>query len=373
MKIAEITTYKEGGAYTHVVELIKGINAETLIITGNTKKSGFQKENGNTFFHVPAMKRMWEVFFINHIGAYRTLEDLCKKEKVDLVHFHSPLFTFLHGFLNKNKFPAIMTTHYLLEVKTGNQSNVLYNRFIRGMTRYIGKRVDRIICVNKDYIPVFTKWGVNPEKLLYIPNGVDTRKFSPGKSKIRGKYKDSKLIVYFGRLHYQKNVHLLIKGFKQVKEKIKNAKLILIGTGNQYEKLKRMSADDNDIIMTGFVPDNKLVDYIRAADAVVFPSRGENASFTIMEAMACELPVISSDVGNARQILDDGRGVVFDSYSKEVIAKECIKILGNEKLAKNIGKKAREYVVENHSWDKISKKTEELYHVVIDEWKNKNK
>jgi len=372
MNIAEITTYKEGGAYTHVVELVKGIDEDIVIITGNTEKSGYQKEDGNLYYHIPLVKSIWEVFFVNPPGAYQEIEDLLKKRKVDIVHFHSPLFTFLHGLLKKRKFPLIMTTHYLLDVKLSNGAAVIYDSFIKRMTRYIAKNVDKIICVNEDYIPIFEKWGIDPKKLIYIPNGVDTKKFSPGKSKFEKKFEKQKVIVYFGRLHYQKNVDLLVRSFKFIKEKVSNAKLIIIGTGNDYDKLKKMSAGDKDIIMTGFVSDEDLIDYLRAADVVVFPSRGENASFTLMEAMACELPVVSSDSGNAKKILGEGRGIILEKYTEEEIADICDDILNNEKKAKKIAKDARDYVDKHHSWDLISKKTQELYKEVVKE-KNKSK
>jgi glycosyltransferase involved in cell wall biosynthesis len=372
MNIAEITTYKEGGAYTHVIELVKGIKGDIVIITGNTEKSGYQKEDGNQYYHIPLIKSIWEIFFVNPPGSYQVVEDLLNEKKVDIVHFHSPLFTFLHGLLKKNKFPLIMTTHYLLDVKLSDSAAIIYNNLIKRMTVYIGKNVDKIICVNEDYIPVFKKWGVDPKKLIYIPNGVDTKKFSPGKSKFEKKFDNQKLIVYFGRLHYQKNVDLLIRSFKYIKEKVDNVKLIIIGTGNDYDKLKKISSDDKDITMTGFVSDEDLIDYLRAANIVVFPSRGENASFTIMEAMACELPVVSSDTGNAKKILGEGRGLILKKYTEEEIAEICINILSDEKKAEKIGKIARKYVEKHHSWDKISKKTQELYKEVIEE-KNKEK
>ncbi len=365
MNIAEITTYKEGGAYTHVKELVKGINEDILIITGNTKKSGYKKEDGELYYHVPSVKSLWDVFFVNPPGAYNALENLLLERNTDIVHFHSPLFTFLHGFLKKKKFPLIMTTHYLLNVKVNDSAAIIYNGFIRRMTKYIGKNVDKIICVNEEYIPVFKKWGISAEKLVFIPNGVDIKRFSPGKSNIKKKFEKQKIIVYFGRLHYQKNVDLLIKSFKLIKEKIDNVKLIIIGYGTDYDKLKKMSSSDKDIIMTGFISDENLIDYLRAADLVVFPSRGENASFTIMEAMACELPVISSDAGNAKKILGENRGILLKEYTKEEIAEKCIDLLKEGNIAKTIGKDARKYVEKNHSWQKISKETKELYSSVI--------
>ena len=369
MKIAEITTYKEGGAYTHVIELVKGFNDEAILVTGNTKKTGFQEEYNLQFFHIPSVKSLWEVFFINPPGTYKKVEKVLLEKKIDLVHFHSPLFTFISGFLKKNKFPVIMTCHYLLDIKGNHLSRTIYKSFIRRITKYIGKNVEKIICVNEEYIPVFKKWKIPSNKLIYIPNGVDTIKFSPGKSKIKEKYKDKKIILYFGRLHFQKNVELLVNSFSLVKQKMKDVMLFIVGTGNQYDKLKNMTKEDSDIIMTGFVSDEKLLDHMRSADIVVFPSRGENASFTIMEAMACKLPVISSDVGNAKKILADNRGILLKKYTKEEIAEICIKLLADEKLRIKIGNDAREYVEKHHSWDKISKQTEQLYKQVLKDWK----
>lgn len=369
MKIAEITTFKEGGAYTHVVELVKGLKDEVLLVTGNTKKSGYHKENDLLYYHVPSVKPLWEVFFINPPGAYKEIENLLIEKKFNLVHFHSPLFTFIHGFLKKDKFPVIMTCHYLLDVKGNKLNSTLYQGFIRRMTKYIGKNVDKIICVNEDYIPVFEKWGVPSNKLIYIPNGVDTKKFSPGKSKIKEKYKNQRIILYFGRLHYQKNVELLVNSFPLIKQKIKNVKLVIVGTGNQFDKLKNLTREDPDIVMTGFVSNEDLVDYMRSADFVVFPSRGENASFTIMEAMACKLPVISSDVGNAKKILGEGRGILLKDYTREEIADICTSLINDDKRRKKIGDDARDYVLKYHSWDKISKQTEDLYKQVINDWK----
>jgi len=365
MNIVEVTTYKEGGAYTHVVELIKGINADIIVVTGNTKKKGYHEEDDILYYHVPIIKSLWEVFFVNRFGSYSNLENVLEGKKIDIIHFHSPLFTFLNGFLKKRQYSLVMTTHYLLDVKANATQRSLYQGFIKRMTRYVGNRVDKIICVNEDYLPVFEKWGINPDKLVYIPNGVDIKRFSPGNSKFKKEFKDQKIILYFGRLHYQKNVELLVQSFKYVKEKIKNVKLIIIGTGNQYDKLKKMTADDNDSVMTGFVSDEDLVDYMRSADVVVFPSRGENASFTIMEAMACELPVVSSDVGNAKKILGDGRGILLEKYTKEEIADICIDVLSDKKKAETIGKTARKYVEKYHSWDVISKQTEEIYKQLI--------
>jgi len=367
MNIAEVTTYKEGGVYTHVAELVKRIDANILIITGNTTMSGYQQENGLSFYHIPCKIAPWMIYFINPLGSYKKVKNLLKKHEIKLIHFHNPLFTFSNGLMNKHELPMIMTAHYVLDLKGNKIVSFIFNKIIKLTTLYISKKVDKIICVNKDYIPIFTSWGVDPDKLVFIPNGVDTNRFTPGESKIKQKYRNSKLMVFFGRLHYQKNVDLLIRSFKLIEKQVDNVKLVIIGGGPDIKRLKKISTFSKNIIFTGYVSDEELLDYLRGAYIAVFPSRAETASLTLLESMACGLPVVFSDVGNARKILADGRGMILDEYTEKDLAEKCINLLKNEGLAKDMGVRAMEFVRENYSLDVTCEKTEELYETVIEQ------
>ena len=363
MNIAEITTYKEGGIYTHVVELIKHFNQKPLIITGNSKLSGYRKENQFKFYHIPRLFSIWGIFFINYPGSYRKLKKIFKENNIDIAHFHNPMFSFCIGLIHKSDIPRIMTTHYILDIKSNKLFSKLYSNLMKFITKSIAKRIEKIICVNEDYISRFIEWGVDKNKLVFIPNGIDTKKFSPGESKIKKKYPNNQLIIYFGRLHYQKNVDILINSFKHIKNKMSESKLIIIGDGTDFNRLKKMSMEfGNDIIMTGYLADdNELIDYIRAADVVVFPSRGENASYTLLEAMGCCIPVISSDVGNARKLLSQNRGILLEKYSEQELAEKCIYVLQNPSQAKAMAKKGHNYIVKHYSLEKITANLEELY------------
>ena len=244
--------------------------------------------------------------------------------------------------------------HYNLKVGSGSHGEQTAKMLIG---------IEKIICVNEDYISRFIEWGVDKNKLVFIPNGIDTKKFSPGESKIKQKYPNNQLIIYFGRLHYQKNVDILINSFKHIKNKMSESKLIIIGDGTDFNRLKKMSMEfGNDIIMTGYLADdNELIDYIRAADVVVFPSRGENASYTLLEAMGCCIPVISSDVGNARKLLSQNRGMLLEKYSEQELAEKCIYVLQNPTQAKAMAKKGHNYIVKHYSLEKITANLEELY------------
>ena len=121
-----------------------------------------------------------------------------------------------------------------------------------------------------------------------------------------------------------------------------------------------MTENDPDIIMTGFVSDEELVDYMRAADVVVFPSRGENASFTIMEAMACNLPVITTRFGGFPRLFSEGNGFFFVKNRYQIPRK--IKNLGSNNLFSKV--RTRKKVLP-YSWDNISKSVIRYYEELL--------
>ena len=269
------------------------------------------------------------------------------------------------------KLPLVMTAHYVVNIKSNKLTSFIFNKLIRLVTLYVSKKVDKIICHNEDYIELFTSWGVDRKKLVFIPTGVDIDKFSPGKSNIKKKLKCKNLVIFWGRLGYQKNVPLLIKAFKNIKTP--DTKLVVVGKGPDMKKLNALAGKDENIIFTGYLPDDKLLEYIRDADAAVLPSRGESWGSVIGEAMACELPVISSDVGKAKEFIGEDKGIILKDETIEELTEKIDYLLNNKELAKEMGKKARKMIVENYRWGKTIDETAELYRDVIKQFKNKRK
>ena len=135
MRVAEITTYKEGGVYTHVAELASRLPDQTLLVTGNSKKSGYEAEDGLRFFHVPCLVSLQEIYFINPPGSFQKVRQVLRENDIQLLHLHGPLFSFGSGLYRKSSVPVVVTTHYVLDFKGNRLTAALYTGVIRWVTR----------------------------------------------------------------------------------------------------------------------------------------------------------------------------------------------------------------------------------------------
>ncbi len=349
--------------YTHVTELVKRLQHPSLIITGNSKLSGFQKKGKLSFFHIPCMISLWEIYFVTPLGSYKKVCQVLAENDIDLLHFHNPLFTFGGALLRKSTIPKIMTAHYVLEFKGNRIVASLYKSIIRWITKSIAKNVDMIVCVNNDYVPIFKAWGIDEKKIAMIPNGINTDKFSPGPSSIKKKLDCKHLLLYWGRLGYQKNIALLIEAFKKIKTPY--TKLAIIGKGPDLKKLQALAENNNNVLFPGYLSDEELLEYARGADIAVLPSRAESWGLVIGEAMACGLPVISSDVGMAQELLGEGKGIILKQETLEELTNAIDELLSDEKKRQAMGKKAHSFIVDRYSWDKVAKQMDALYQKVI--------
>jgi len=360
MNIAEITTVG-GGMDRHVSELIDGIQDNIFLVVGNVKEIRQQEENGRNYFHLKCLASIKGCYFINPLNSYNKLKGFIQKNNIELIHIHAPVYPFIFPVVKNMHIPKILTVHYLLTFNGNRFYSSFFQIFIQAYTKFMAKNVDKIILINKEYIPIFEKWGVEKSKLIYIPNGINTERFSPGHSEIKKKLQCKNLVVFWGRLDYQKNVSMLLEAFKKIK--IENTVLVIIGKGEEEKQLKKHAGDN--VIFTGYLNDAEMLEYIRDADIAVFPSRGESWGLVIGEAMACELPVITPEVGVVEELIGEERGIILKGNTSDYMAEAIQFLLKNKQNAKKMGKKARTFIVNNYSWELVKQRTMKVYSDVV--------
>ena len=172
--------------------------------------------------------------------------------------------------------------------------------------------------------------------------------------------------------HKYKGMDYLLEALKIVKNEINDVKLIVGGKGALLEYYSKMADDaglKDNVEFHGFIHDEKIVEYYNKYSIFVLPSissKQEGFGIVALEAMACETPVISTEiVGVAADVKKSNSGIIIPPKDVEKLAKAIIRIL-KDKDAKAMGINGRKLVKEKYTWSGIAKKTEDLYKRVLE-------
>ncbi|MBI2107392.1 glycosyltransferase family 4 protein [Candidatus Woesearchaeota archaeon] len=173
-------------------------------------------------------------------------------------------------------------------------------------------------------------------------------------------------ILYVGVLSVNKGVEYLIKSFPLIKEKMKNAKLHIVGDGPERNKLEQLSRElniENDVKFFGKIPHDKVIEAYGEAKILVMPSIWmENSPFVLYEAMSAGKPVVASNRGGIVDLVRNGvNGAIVEPANPEEIAKNVIKILKDKNLLKQYSLKSQKIIQEEFTTEKHLKYLNNIY------------
>lgn len=211
---------------------------------------------------------------------------------------------------------------------------------------------DKIIVPNPSKQKELSSHPFLSKKTVYLPNGVDTKIFSPLSYK-QQRQSQKVAILSVGRLEKQKNYPFLIRCLAKQKLSSK-AGLTLIGTGTQAKLLqKKAKSTGLTLQLVGNIPNEKIVDYYRDCDIYAQPSLIEGSPKTVLEAMACGCPVlVSRSPGNVDVVNDKTDGLVADLTEKD-FGQKLEFLITDQKLRHRLSQKARQTVEKNYSLDRV--------------------
>ena len=211
---------------------------------------------------------------------------------------------------------------------------------------------------------------------LLIPEGISLEPFAklPPRGSFRARYPEmagKSLILYLGRLHQKKGLELLVEAFSRVAARRDDAHLVLAGSGDSdyvmriTKMLRDLGVFDRTTI-TGQLDDDEKLAVLRDADVFVLPSYGENFGISVVEAMACGLPVLISDkVGIWREIAEAEAGIVTTCQS-EKIANAIQMLLSDPGLRMALGQRGKMLVGAQFSIDRMAERMETAYQSFCD-------
>jgi glycosyltransferase involved in cell wall biosynthesis len=211
-----------------------------------------------------------------------------------------------------------------------------------------------------------------------IPDGIDTETFNPkiDGEEIRKRHGINGFLIFSsGRMVERKGFKYLIEAMPFILKEFPNAKLIIGGDGPERKNLEELAEKlemKDKVILPGFISEEDFPRYMKAADVFVLPSivdsRGdtEGSATILLEAMACETPVVGTKVGGIPYAIKDGiGGFLIEQKNPIQLAEKVILLLRDDKLRRNIGRIGRKYVEENFSCNKISERYINIFKELI--------
>ena len=281
--------------------------------------------------------------------------DLLKGRRTDLVHAHSlPSPGYLGLKLKeKKKAPLVVTLH-------GGEVNILSKRpAFKKINRMILQKTDSVVCVSKQLSRTANK--MFDIKTEYIPNGVDTTRFSHDGGK-----KDIDLL-FVGMLREEKGLDTLFDALGRFKGR--PPKTLIVGKGplrKWVEKEIKGRKIGKNVIMKGFVRNESLPNLLNRARAFVLPSRTEGLSMALLEAMSCGVVPVVTDVGSSGSVVRNGRGgLVVPPDDPRALAGAFRHVLGDEGVRHKMSRAARKWVVKAFSLERSIERYRKLFSTVI--------
>lgn len=300
--------------------------------------------------------------FGNSISFNYLFKLMKRRNNYDLIHAHSHLFftTNVCAALRRvDSAPLIITNHGLI-----SQTAPLWIQriFIPTIGKWTFKAADKIISYTNHEKEELIKLGIDPKKIAVIHNGIDTEVFIPNNDRSRGNN-----ILWIGRYTPGKGIRFLIDAFALIVQCHPDAHLLMIGDGPQMEEIQQKIQKLGlfaHITQKTFILNEDLPALYQSSDVFVLPSLSEGVPRTILESMACGIPVVCTDLPQLVDLVK-GAGLLVPARDPEAIASAIIKIIKNPDYAAKLGKTGTERIVKYYSWNDTVEKTLLLYKEVL--------
>jgi glycosyltransferase involved in cell wall biosynthesis len=290
---------------------------------------------------------------------------LLRKLQPDVIHAHELLSPTSTAVAAKRLYHFPVVAKVLRGGSFGDIAKL--NRKPFGQQRIASARrwVDTFIAISHEIDQELEQIGIPSERRSHIPNGVDGARFTPlslpRKRALRSQLAlplDAPIVIFTGRLSIEKQVDQLVSIWPAVRAVHPEARLLLLGTGNEEARLKKMAGSGVDFL--GLVED--VAPYLQASDLFVLPSASEGLSNALLEALATGLPAVVTAVGGATDVIkhrETGWLIKTDDVSE--LQNAILTLLTNMEYCQSMGRRAHNMITQNYSLQVTATNLFQLY------------
>ena len=301
-------------------------------------------------------------------------EIIAEQGKFDVIHAHDWLVAYAAKTLKNSYNTPIVATIHATEAGRNSGIHDETQRYINDTEWMLTYEATEVI-VNSNYMKneLQRLFGLPYEKINVVSNGVNLNLFNGIERdynfRRRFAMDNEKIILFMGRLVYEKGVQHLISAMPKILAGYHDSKLVICGKGGMLDEL-RAQVDamgiSNKVYFAGYMNGKDVQRMYKAADIAVFPSTYEPFGIVALEAMLSENPVVVSDVGGLNEIVQHKEnGMKSYAGNPNSIADSILELLYDHKLCADITKRAKNKVRNEYNWNKIAQDTHFTYQKAI--------
>jgi glycosyltransferase involved in cell wall biosynthesis len=362
-----------GGSETQIENLslkLNEVGVSTDIMTFNFDEAGkplpfrkIEKVNGLNVIRIPAFNPLPSKFHHNKINF---MINFIPRNFAHILHEYD----ILH-FQNETdlSFPVLSYTVNKPKVFHLRCLNVTYSIFKRNFVcRHLLRNIADVHIAQSKYVSqLLRNLGIPNSKIKVIHNAVNTSMFKPG-SRERAENR----LLYVGRIEQYKGLHVLLRSLKHIHNPVQLLVIgPLVGEINYHKIVIKLITEINEktnhkVTYLGPKKPHEILEYYQTASIVVVPSLSESFGNVILETLACETPVIASNVGGIPEIISNYENGILVPPGNDVKLAEAIQfLLSNQDMKEKLGRQGRLHVLENFSFEVTAKKLLEIYNKLL--------
>jgi len=349
------------------IEEFYGAKIYRISISKNIKKK--LAALNNTIFN------FYPIFWSKHIKQF------IKENNIDVLHVHD--LWMLNSAFKANKkigLPVVADLHenYVEALKYYKYANtfpgniiISKNRWVRSEIKWCRKS-DYLITVIEEAVERYKDLGISESKISVVANYVNIKNFLTDKidESIVKKFHNYFTVTYVGGFDIHRGLEIAIKAVPLVVKEAKNFKLILVGSGRNFNNLKQLVGElkiNDYVAFEGWKPSEKLISYIKASDICLIPHlktghTDNTIPHKLFQYMILEKPVIASNCNPIKRILNETKaGLVYNSSNPIELAEKIILLYKQNELRRKMGINGKESVINKYNWNEAGKNLISLY------------
>jgi PEP-CTERM/exosortase A-associated glycosyltransferase len=311
----------------------------------------------------------------------RRIAVVARQEKIDLIHSHSPLLNGLPSLwvARALKIPLVYEARAFWEDAAVDHGTFaegsLRYRLSRGLETFLFKHADHSVTICEAMRRELHERGVAIDRVSVVSNGVNIDEFKPMERchalAANLGLSGGPVFGFIGSFYRYEGLRFLVESFPRIRAELPNARLLLVGGGEEDGALRALAKNQSGIHFTGRVPHQSVTDYYSLIDIFVCPRLRMRLTELVtplkpLESMAMRKAVLASDVGGHKELIDNGRtGWLFAAENVNDLVVQSVRLAQDAALRAKLGAAGRRFVTEERSWEQLSRHYLRLYETTL--------